>query len=236
MRDCWSRQRGLVQQDSLCSGKQLTVQAVQLLKPQFQETELVDLEPFQQWLFGVEITDTAIIFCDKMVVFVASPKKIAFFKQIENGKENDHLPKYVFVNREKTDADKKFLKEAIDHIKKSGSVSWRPHLSNLKDTEWTLSGLGFSFQGSKIGVFLKDKYDGEFFQDWTKAIDQAGFDKVDAGVLMSNVLAVKDEAELNNIKKAAEITNRIFSKQLKDQIINIIDGEKVRLRLVSVRS
>lgn len=155
----------------------------------------------QQWLFGVEITDTAIVFCDKVVVFVASPKKIAFFKQIENGKENDHLPKYVFVNREKTDADKKFLKEAIDHIKKSGS-------------------------GSKIGVFLKDKYDGEFFADWNKAIDQAGFDKIDAGVLMSNVLAVKDEAELNNIKKAAEITNRIFSKQLKDQIINIIDGEK----------
>ena len=79
-----------------------------------------------------------------------------------------------------------------------------------------------------MGVFLKDKYDGDFFQDWNKAIDQAGFEKVDAGVLISNVLAVKDETELNNVKKAAEITNRIFSKQLKDQIINIIDGEKVR--------
>lgn len=88
-----------------------------------------------------------------MVVFVASPKKIAFFKQvsdthhshilssssilfnhifllllskivnkIDNGKENDHLPKYVFVNREKTDSEKKFLKEAIDYLKKSNSV------------------------------------------------------------------------------------------------------------------
>jgi hypothetical protein len=40
-------------------------------------------------------------------------------------------------------------------------------------------------------------------------------------------LAVKDDVELNNVKKAAEITNRIFSKHLKDQLINIIDNEKV---------
>ena len=45
---------------------------------------------------------------------------------------------------------------------------------------------------------------------------------------MSSILAVKDEAELNNIKKAAELTNKIFSKFLKDQLINIIDGEKVK--------
>ena len=36
----------------------------------------------QQWLFGVEITDTAILFLDKLVVFIASPKKIQFFKQV----------------------------------------------------------------------------------------------------------------------------------------------------------
>jgi len=36
----------------------------------------------QQWLFGVEITDTAILFLDKLVVFISSPKKISFFKQV----------------------------------------------------------------------------------------------------------------------------------------------------------
>lgn len=36
----------------------------------------------QQWLFGVEITDTAILFLDKLVVFIASPKKIQFLKQV----------------------------------------------------------------------------------------------------------------------------------------------------------
>lgn len=57
-------------------------------------------------------------------------------------------------------------------------------------------------------------------------MDQAGFDKADASILVSSILAIKDEIELNNVKKASEITNKIFSKYLKDQIINIIDGEK----------
>lgn len=52
---------------------------------------------------------------------------------------------------------------------------------------------------------------------------------------MSSILAVKDEAELNNIKKAAELTNKIFSKFLKDQLINIIDGEKVKFFFIYSR-
>ncbi|RNA22609.1 FACT complex subunit SPT16 isoform X2 [Brachionus plicatilis] len=155
----------------------------------------------QQWLFGVEITDTAILFLDKLVVFVASPKKIQFLKQIESGKENDHLPRFKFIIREKNESDKSFLTEAIELIKKSK-------------------------EGKKIGVFPKEKFDGDFFKDWNKSLDQAGFDKTDASGLVSSILAIKDELELNSVKKASEITNKVFSKYLKEQIINIIDGEK----------
>jgi Xaa-Pro aminopeptidase len=46
--------------------------------------------------------------------------------------------------------------------------------------------------------------------------------------MITSVLAIKDDAEVNNIKKACEITTKIFSKCLKDQVVNIIDNEKVR--------
>lgn len=62
-------------------------------------------------------------------------------------------------------------------------------------------------------------------------MDQAGFEKADANTFISTVLAVKDDVELNSVKKAADITNKIFSKHLKEQIINIIDGEKVKMRV-----
>lgn len=91
----------------------------------------------------------------------------------------------------------------------------------------------YDLKGKKLGVFPKEKFEGEFIQDWNKAIDGAGFDKVDASSLVAGVLAVKDESELNTIKKACEITNKIFSKYLKDQIINIIDNEKVFILLLS---
>jgi len=55
----------------------------------------------QQWLFGVEISDMAILFLDNLVAFIASPKKIAFLKQIEGIKDTEHLPKFRFINREK---------------------------------------------------------------------------------------------------------------------------------------
>lgn len=155
----------------------------------------------QQWLFGVEISDMAILFLDNLVAFIASPKKIAFLKQIEGIKDTEHLPKFRFINREKNDSDKAFLKDSIEMIKKSKN-------------------------GKRIGVFPKDKYEGEFFNDWSKTIDKAGFEKVDASGLISAVLAFKDDTELTYIKKACEITSKIYSKYLKDQLVNIIDGEK----------
>lgn len=57
-------------------------------------------------------------------------------------------------------------------------------------------------------------------------MDEAEFDKVDISSMIANVLAIKDEAEINNIKKASELTTTIFGKYLKEQIINAIDGEK----------
>lgn len=158
----------------------------------------------KQWLFGVEINDSAIIFLDKTVIFIASPKKIAFFKQVEQGKENRHSSlAYKFIQREKTadTSDMTHFKEAIELIKKSHG-------------------------GHRLGMFLKEKHEGDFVAGWNKAVDQAGFEKVDASPMIAMVLAVKDDKELACVKKASEITNKVFSKCLKDQIINTIDGEK----------
>lgn len=84
-------------------------------------------------------------------------------------------------------------------------------------------------KGKKLGTFPKEKFDGDFIKDWNKSIDQAGFDKIDASAFIATALAVKDDQEINCIKKACDITNKIFGKYLKDQIINIIDGEKVTI-------
>jgi nucleosome binding factor SPN SPT16 subunit len=82
-------------------------------------------------------------------------------------------------------------------------------------------------KGQKIGVFPKDKYEGEFVDDWNKAVNDAKFEKIDMSSMFANVFAIKDDVEVSNIKKACDITSKIFGKYLKEQIVNIIDGEKV---------
>ena len=57
-------------------------------------------------------------------------------------------------------------------------------------------------------------------------MNEAEFEKVDMSSMFASVFAIKDETELANIRKACDITSKIFGKYLKDQIVNIIDGEK----------
>jgi nucleosome binding factor SPN SPT16 subunit len=76
-------------------------------------------------------------------------------------------------------------------------------------------------------VFAKEKADGDFAKEWSRAVDKAGLSKVDMSVDVGLIMAPKEEAELNVIKKSAQVTVDVFSKYLKDTIIGIIDGDKV---------
>ncbi len=51
--------------------------------------------------------------------------------------------------------------------------------------------------------------------------------QVDISGSIGYLLAVKDNEELGLIRKACEITGKLYSKHLKDQIINIVDSERV---------
>ncbi len=51
--------------------------------------------------------------------------------------------------------------------------------------------------------------------------------QVDISASIGYLLAIKDDEELGLIRKACEITGKLYSKHLKDQIINIVDSERV---------
>ena len=44
---------------------------------------------------------------------------------------------------------------------------------------------------------------------------------------MAVVMAVKEDAELKTIQKACQVTCDVFSKYLKEQIMEVIDNDKV---------
>ncbi|CAF1184005.1 unnamed protein product [Adineta ricciae] len=155
----------------------------------------------QTWLFGYEMHDVLVVFCQDAVIIFAGSKKINYLKQIEsehNNKEN--APRnFNFITRK--DNDEKNFDEIIEQIKQS-------------------------HQGKTLGIFSKDKMEGPFCEQWENCLSRHSFTRVDISSSIGYLLAVKDNEELGLIRKACEITGKLYSKHLKDQIINIVDSER----------
>merc|ERR1712223_904735 len=79
--------------------------------------------------------------------------------------------------------------------------------------------------GKLLGHFEKDKgFAGGFLDNWRNVLSK--FSTEDMSNSMAYIMAPKDEAEMGIIKKACQATVDVFSKYLKEQIMDIIDGDK----------
>lgn len=131
---------------------------------------------------------------------MASKKKIEFLKQIEGIKDDD-LPQVKLLVKDKNDKDKANFEKLIEIMKASK-------------------------KGKSIGVFSKDNFPGEFCESWRAALKEKDFEQVDVSSALGYIMAVKEEPEVLTVKKACLVTVDVFTKYLKDHIMEIIDADK----------
>ncbi|XP_069961329.1 FACT complex subunit SPT16-like [Cherax quadricarinatus] len=91
--------------------------------------------------------------CEKAVYFLASKKKIQILEGLDKNKEEkSNVPAVKLLIRDKNDKDKANISKLIDAIKTSKG-------------------------GSKIGVYVKDKFSSDLIDAWRKAVKDANFEQ-----------------------------------------------------------
>lgn len=101
--------------------------------------------------------------------------------------------------------------------------------TDKKNFEKVVDAMKDSKKGLKVGVFTKDlKFPGSFMDSWRSHWSKhgKGLETVDMTNALTYIMSPKEEGEVAAIKKASGVTSDVFSKYLKEQIMDIIDNDK----------
>lgn len=170
------------------------------------ELQYLKSSALQVWLLGYEFPDTLMFFCgNRKVHVVCSRRKARLLVPLRQ------------VVKEKARV------EVVVHARGKSSDGGQ-ELDAVLAAVLLESNFG---GGSMIGVLSKETTEGDLMERWQKVLQASGSKTVDVSSALSDLLAVKDDVEAGNVKKAAFLCSSVFKKFVLPTIEKVIVREEM---------
>ncbi|PON69605.1 FACT complex subunit Spt [Parasponia andersonii] len=156
------------------------------------------------WLLGYEFPETIMVFMMKQIHVLCSQKKASLL-----------------------DAVKKSAKEAVGaevvtHVKPKNDDG-----TGLMDSLFrSVNAQSNGDDSLVVGYIAREAPEGKLLETWTEKLKNANFQLADVTNGFSDVFAVKDNAELTNVRRAAFLTSSVMRSFVVPKLEKVIDEEK----------
>ncbi|KAG8457804.1 hypothetical protein KFE25_005073, partial [Diacronema lutheri] len=153
------------------------------------------------WLFGLELPETVLLFTETMMYALAGSKKVGLLEAAMAERPDDAPFSILCYMRSKADGD-------------------AANYATLRDK------LAGSYAGQAVALLLKEAPVGDAAAAWRSALAAAALSQRDLAPAVSELLLVKDEAETAHVRVAGLVSAALVEQHLLSAIKTIIDEEK----------
>lgn len=165
------------------------------------------------YIFGVELTDTVMLLTSSgSIYFLSNKKKIEFLKQLD-GDENKNSAELTvkYLVRNKADSNDENYQTLLNQVESEDGEGGGTIKVGVFQREWAANA-----EAATANV-----------SGWQKTLD--GSDKVelvDASIGLGLVLAIKDDVELDLLKKSSVLGNKILKRGFVPKLEDVIEKEE----------
>ncbi|MCO5601625.1 hypothetical protein L7F22_055748 [Adiantum nelumboides] len=155
------------------------------------------------WLLGYEFPETIMVFLQEQIHILCSQKKATLLEELQKSSKKQCGLDVVIHAKARDDDGRGLMQSILDEVaagKKPATVA--------------------------VGWLSKEVAEGALMEIWAEILNDSGFNLVDVSAGLSEVFAVKDESEVQNIRKAAFLCASVLKNYVVPKLEVVIDEEK----------
>ncbi|KAL7235426.1 hypothetical protein ACSBR1_018840 [Camellia fascicularis] len=158
------------------------------------------------WLVGYEFPDTVMVFMKKQIHFLCSQKKASLLEVVKKTAKEVVDAEVVMHVKAKNDDGTALMDSIFCAVRAQ---------SKLDDHDTPV-----------VGSIAREIPEGNLLETWPEKLKNANFHFSDITNGFSDLFAVKDSAEITNVKKAAYLTSSVMKHFVIPMLEKVIDEEK----------